>query len=255
MPKENETVTERDMALYVAAVAEANNWNRTGTVLSPKTAGDDIAITGQINLGSVGANIITATNANGDLRLGAGGGTNDLKIDINGNVDIFENLTVAGTATGIAPTVDLHLATKKYVDDNVGAIRQIAYDVVDNANPSTSSTSYVDVPNLSLSITPTQSDSVLICLSAGGYAANRGQIKLLDFTNTVDIGATSIVRVEGNNAGEQSSWCIFGKRVTGAATAITIKAQLRSSTGGNFQLVRPHVSIPAIGLIVLEVAP
>ena len=60
---------------------------------------ENLTTTGQINLGSVGANIITATNANGDLRLGAGGGTNDLKIDTNGNVDIFENLTVAKNLT------------------------------------------------------------------------------------------------------------------------------------------------------------
>ncbi|KKL28033.1 hypothetical protein LCGC14_2379190, partial [marine sediment metagenome] len=44
---------------------------------------------GEINLNKVGANIITATDANGDLRLGAGGGTNDLKIDKDGNVDVF----------------------------------------------------------------------------------------------------------------------------------------------------------------------
>ena len=59
---------------------------------------DGLTSTSQIALNSVGANIITATNANGDLRLGAGGGTNDLKIDINGNVDIFENLTIGGKA-------------------------------------------------------------------------------------------------------------------------------------------------------------
>ena len=55
--------------------------------------------TGQIALNSVGANIITATNAGGDLRLGAGGGTNDLKIDTGGNVDIFENLKVTKDIT------------------------------------------------------------------------------------------------------------------------------------------------------------
>ncbi|KKK87529.1 hypothetical protein LCGC14_2752330, partial [marine sediment metagenome] len=78
----------------------------------------NITTSGQINLTGASTNIITATNVNGDLRLGAGGGTNDFKIDKNGNVDVFENLTIGGTATGIAPTVDLHLATKKYVDDN-----------------------------------------------------------------------------------------------------------------------------------------
>ncbi|KKK72733.1 hypothetical protein LCGC14_2900920, partial [marine sediment metagenome] len=115
---EGDTLARVEFPAFIPPSTGASLWKRTGTVLSPLTDGDDIATTGQINLGSVGANIITATNANGDLRLGAGGGTNDLKIDINGNVDVFENLTVAGTATGIAPTTDLHLATKKYVDDN-----------------------------------------------------------------------------------------------------------------------------------------
>ncbi|KKL80430.1 hypothetical protein LCGC14_2004810, partial [marine sediment metagenome] len=59
----------------------------------------NLITTGQIDLGSVGANIITATNPNGDLRLGAGGGTNDLKIDINGNVDVFEKLAVGKNFT------------------------------------------------------------------------------------------------------------------------------------------------------------
>ena len=56
----------------------------------------DANVGGDVKLNSVGANVITATNANGDLRLGAGGGTNDLQIDINGNVEIFENLDVGG---------------------------------------------------------------------------------------------------------------------------------------------------------------
>ena len=70
----------------------------TGNILASGTitATGNIAVTGQINLNSVGANIITATNAGGDLRLGAGGGTNDLKIDTDGNIHIFEDLTVDG---------------------------------------------------------------------------------------------------------------------------------------------------------------
>ncbi len=103
-------------------------------------SGITISDTDEIQLNKVGTNIITATNANGDLRLGAGGGTNDLKIDINGNVDVFGNLTIGGTATGIAPTVDLHLATKKYVDDNAGGqafpIGSV-YTAVVSTNPNT----------------------------------------------------------------------------------------------------------------------
>ena len=88
--------------------------------------GGNITTSGQINLTGTSTNIITATNVNGDLRLGAGGGTNDLKIDKNGNVDIFEKLTVAKVATlgdasllatSAAPTTDAMIANKKYVDD------------------------------------------------------------------------------------------------------------------------------------------
>ena len=61
---------------------------------------NDATLSGQINLSGASTNIITATNVNGDLRLGAGGGTNDLKIDKNGNVDIFENLTMGGAILG-----------------------------------------------------------------------------------------------------------------------------------------------------------
>ena len=91
----------------------------------------NITTSGQINLTGASTNIITATNVNGDLRLGAGGGTNDLKIDINGNVDIFENLTVAKVATlgdasllatSAAPTTDAMIANKKYVDDEIAGV-------------------------------------------------------------------------------------------------------------------------------------
>ena len=68
----------------------------TGANANVNIGGFDFTTTGQINLGSVGANIITATNANGDLRLGAGGGTNDFQIDTDGNIHIFENLTTTG---------------------------------------------------------------------------------------------------------------------------------------------------------------
>lgn len=67
--------------------------------ITEKTTGHRIVIENQINLNRVGANIIRASNAGGDLRLGAGGGSNDFKIDTDGNVDIFENLTVGGNLT------------------------------------------------------------------------------------------------------------------------------------------------------------
>ena len=56
----------------------------------------DANIGGDVKLNSVGANIISATNAGGDLRLGAGGGTNDLQIETDGDVKIFEDLEVVG---------------------------------------------------------------------------------------------------------------------------------------------------------------
>ena len=70
-------------------------WDKNGDI-SIRNA----TLSGQIALTKVGSNIITASNANGDLRFGAGGGTNDLKIDVNGNVDIFENLTMGGAILG-----------------------------------------------------------------------------------------------------------------------------------------------------------
>ena len=118
---EGDTLARVEFPAFIPP-AEAGFWNRTGTVLSPKTAGDDIATTGQINLGSVGANIITATNAGGDLRLGAGGGTNDLKINTDGKIDIFEELDMnTKKIVGVVdPTANQEAATKKYVDDNAG---------------------------------------------------------------------------------------------------------------------------------------
>ena len=115
---EGDTVTRVEFPGFIQP-GSLSFWNRTGTALSPKTAGDDIAITGQINLNSVGANIITATNVNGDLRLGAGGGTNDLKINIDGKIDIFEelNMNTKKIINVVDPTANQEAATKKYVDD------------------------------------------------------------------------------------------------------------------------------------------
>ena len=91
--------------------------NQTG-LTGDKTGSFDLTTSGTISLTNVGANIITATNANGDLRLGAGGGTNDFKININGDIDIFENLTLG---TNKILSVD-HIAEKtsghKIVVDN-----------------------------------------------------------------------------------------------------------------------------------------
>ena len=72
-------------------------------------SGITISDTDDIQLNKVGSNVITATNANGDLRLGAGGGTNDLKINIDGKIDIFEDLTVGGNiiVTGTVDGVDI----------------------------------------------------------------------------------------------------------------------------------------------------
>ena len=61
---------------------------------------NEIRTAGQISLSKVGENIITATNVIGDLRLGAGGGTNDLQITSSGNVIIFEDLQVVGDIKG-----------------------------------------------------------------------------------------------------------------------------------------------------------
>ena len=81
---------------------KAGNLTTTGNLF---LGAGNITTSGQINLTGASTNIITATNVNGDLRLGAGGGTNDLKIDKNGNVDIFENLTV-GEALTVSGTGD-----------------------------------------------------------------------------------------------------------------------------------------------------
>ena len=71
----------------------------------------------QLSLNGASTNIITATNVNGDLRLGAGGGTNDLKIDKDGNVDIFEKLTV-GKELVVSGTGDSSFVGKLLVNSD-----------------------------------------------------------------------------------------------------------------------------------------
>ncbi len=73
----------------------------------------EIRTTGQISLSKVGENIITATNPAGDLRFGAGGGTNDLQITSSGNVIIFEDLQVVGDIKG--NTLQLLAGTGDYI--------------------------------------------------------------------------------------------------------------------------------------------
>ena len=98
--------------LYVDGEITGKAWlqakNQTG-LTGNKTGSFDLTTSGTISLTNVGSNIITATNAGGDLRFGAGGGTNDLQIDTDGNVHIFEDLDVQGklmsVSSGAAPTV------------------------------------------------------------------------------------------------------------------------------------------------------
>ncbi|KKK88306.1 hypothetical protein LCGC14_2744490, partial [marine sediment metagenome] len=86
---------------------------------SGDTMTGDLTTTG-LNLSKVGANIITATNANGDLRLGAGGGTNDLKINVDGKIDIFEelNMNTKKIINVVDPTSAQEASTKNYHDQN-----------------------------------------------------------------------------------------------------------------------------------------
>ena len=92
---------------YVDTLTTDHPHQNITTVAGPTFAG--LILTSQLALNRDGVNIINATHAGGDLRLGAGGGTNDLRIDTDGNIHIPENLNL---------TSNLNLGGDLY--DNVG---------------------------------------------------------------------------------------------------------------------------------------
>ena len=183
---------------------------------------DGLTSSGQIALNKVGANIITATNANGDLRLGAGGGTNDLQIDINGNVEIFENLT---------------LGTNKILSvDHIGEKTAAHGVVVDNDLIVASSTFTETGPGSWATWTTTKDRTIfeveggdikyqffgtVFGVSPSGVNLGSPALRWKDiyssgttFTNTVDLGTNTIT--DGNLTGSWTS--IVNLTATGKGT-------------------------------------
>ncbi len=163
---------------------QVDTLNLNGNVISDSTgtisfADENLTTSGQIKLSKVGANIITATNANGDLRLGAGGGTNDLKIGFNGNVDIFENLTVGGD---VKTTGEINCNDKVKLTPEGGVAIRL-----------TNRTGSGTVKGKTVKADPANDDSVILT------GANDDECFGV-FYETLDVGATEVWVVVGGIA-------------------------------------------------------
>ena len=114
-----------------------NHWNRTGTVLSPKNAGDDISLefgdlVSEQNPDGYGAIRLKGTESDVGIVLGASGyfniwnvtdstpNDNVFCVDDSGNTVIHGYLDMNSNQINelTDPTLDQDAATKKYVDDN-----------------------------------------------------------------------------------------------------------------------------------------
>ena len=125
-----------DKGIVHPIFAASTFWNRTGTVLSPKTAGDDVSLefgdlVSEQNPDGYDAIRLKATASDVDVVLGNGGYFNIYKVadaiqtdnvfNVRNNGDIFITGSVDMNSHQINeltnPTLDQDAATKKYVDD------------------------------------------------------------------------------------------------------------------------------------------
>ncbi|KKN57913.1 hypothetical protein LCGC14_0557440 [marine sediment metagenome] len=112
-------------------------WNRAGTILSPKTAGDDISLEfgdliSEQNPDAVNAIRIKATASDVDVVLGDGTGYFTVwnvadnnavfHVDNVGNTEVkgYLDVNTHKILNVVDPTANQEAATKKYVDDNAG---------------------------------------------------------------------------------------------------------------------------------------
>jgi hypothetical protein len=119
-----------------------------------------------------------------------------------------------------------------------GKILQIVRET-DSTERSTTSTSFVDVTGMSVTITPQKNDSAIIlvgiCLMRNpAGSTNSATIQLTDNSNNAISGAESVVITALDSGGVQTFVNVWGYSTPATTSATTYKMRFRVNSGTSF---------------------
>jgi hypothetical protein len=127
---------------------------------------------------------------------------------------------------------------------SAGKIRQVVR-ATDSTNRATTSTSYVDVTGMSVTITPQKSDSAILILAIGFFVTSwatgdegRARLRIADSSNNPISGAEETEIGLQNITGTSTRAASYAVSLTGYATpstldAVTYKLRFRTSASTN----------------------
>lgn len=156
----------------------------------------------------------------------------------------FTGTPAAPTAT--AGTNTTQLATTAFVLANRGKVLQVVR-ATDTTLRTTTSTSYVDVTGMSVTITPQKSTSAILIISNfvvdiyGTTDTLDGFLRIADSSNNAISGAEESYVIIRNMAGSGSRQLYLGQTLIAYATpattsAVTYKLRFRVNTGASMEI-------------------
>ena len=164
---------------------------------------------------------------------------------ISGDANV--SATEFGFLDGVTSSLQTQINSKLNLAG--GKILQIVR-ATDSTDRSTTSTSYVDVPGMSVTITPQKSDSALLIMAVflsqinNNSAAMFGQCRITDSSNnaisgaeTANVGSNQLQVVSGQLASFLTSTVLIGRSTPATTSAVTYKLRFQSSVGATFFVV------------------
>jgi hypothetical protein len=144
-------------------------------------------------------------------------------------------VTAAGTpyvesSDNVADYPGVSLALANHIDDTGGKVLQVVR-ATDSTSRTTSSTSFVDVTGMSITITPTLANStiILICAYSLGQAGNTvADVQITDSANTA-ISGGQLATLETSSANSASYQTIFAQDTPGSISAKTFKMRFKNN--------------------------
>jgi trimeric autotransporter adhesin len=147
---------------------------------------------------------------------------------------------LADAAVTTAKITDANITTAKIADDAVtaakatghGKLAQLVSAQQDGGGPSTSSTSYVDMTGLTVNITPTASDSKILCMVAvNGLSAANDNLDAISIQLLYDSTVVTLIEnalYQTGTGGENENVTLMGVVTSGGTDQVTVKSQFKN---------------------------
>jgi hypothetical protein len=127
----------------------------------------------------------------------------------------------------------LSLALAEHIDDLPQTVLQVVR-ATDVTRRSTTSTSFVDVAGMSVTITPQKSDSAILILGLVrglGPSNQYFQIRLTDSSNSALSGAEEMSQGDTSSGNMQTAITIIGYNTPATTSAVTYKMRFKTNSG------------------------